>query len=234
MENWLSQKGVTISESFVIDANCRAVTVKQQQDNFIMDTEVSFPYLPVISKFADNPITKGLGAVSLQFASPITFSGDSTKKFIPLAFTSAKSGVLKAPLYFDIQKKWQQSDFPMSGIVVAAILEGKLSGNRDSRIVLVSDGDFAINGSKRGSQLPKDNVSLIVNSIDWLSDDTGLIELRTKEMTSRPIKQLPDGTRTFLKWFNFISPIILIIIYGLIRVQINRNKRIKTMEMNYE
>lgn len=234
MEDWFLKKGLTISDSFVVDANCGSVTAQQQQGNFVMNTQISFPYLPVINKFADNPITKGLESVSLQFASPITYSGDSTKKFTPIAFTSDKSGTLRAPIYFDLQKRWQQSDFPMSGIVVAALLEGKLAGNNNSRIVLVSDGDFAVNGSERANQLPPDNVSLLVNSIDWLSDDTGLIELRTKEVTSRPIKQIPDGTRSFLKWFNFLSPVILIILYGLIRMQINRNKRTKRMEMNYE
>jgi gliding-associated putative ABC transporter substrate-binding component GldG len=234
MEDWIKKKGVTISDSFIIDASCGSVTVQQQQGGFIMSSQISFPYMPIISKFADNPITKGLGSVNLQFASPITFSGDSSKKFIPIAFTSDKSGTVKAPVYFDIQKNWQQSDFPMSGIVVAAILEGKLSGDRTSRIVLISNGDFAVGSSQRGVRLPPGNISLLVNSIDWLSDDTGLIELRTKEVTSRPLKQIPDGTRSFLKWFNFLTPIILIIIYGLIRAQINRNRRIKRMEINYE
>ena len=106
--------------------------------------------------------------------------------------------------------------------------------NTDSKIVLISDGDFAVSGSQQGSQLPQDNVSLMVNSVDWLSDDTGLIDLRTKEVTSRPIKEMPDGTKAFLKWFNFLLPIILIIIYELIRMQINRNKRIKRLEVSYE
>jgi gliding-associated putative ABC transporter substrate-binding component GldG len=234
MEDWLKQKGITISDSFIIDASCGSVTVQQQQGGFLMSSQVSFPFLPVISKFADNPITKGLGSVSMQFASPISFSGDSSKKFIPVAFTSDKSGTIKAPVYFDIQKVWQQSDFPVSGIPVAAILEGRLSGNANSRIVLVSDGNFAVGDSRNGSRLPPGNISLMVNAVDWLSDDTGLIELRTKEVTSRPIKQISDGTRTFLKWSNFLAPIILILIYGLIRMQMNRNKRIKRMEVNYE
>ena len=199
-----------------------------------MSTQIQFPYLPVVHKFADNPVTKGLESVSLQFASPITFTGDSTIKFIPLAFSSDKSGSLRTPLYFNVQKQWQLSDFPMSGLVVAGILEGKLSGNTNSKIILVSDGDFAVGGARGGNQLPPDNINLLVNSIDWLSDDTGLIDLRTKGITSRPIKEMQDSTKALLKWLNFLAPIILIIIYGFIRMQISRNKRIKRMEVNYE
>jgi gliding-associated putative ABC transporter substrate-binding component GldG len=234
LDDWLKQKGITIADNFIIDASCGFVNVQQQQANFTMSTQITFPYLPIIKKFGQNPAVKGLESVSLQFASPITFTGDSTKKFIPLAFTSDKSGSLKAPLYFDIQKQWTQLDFPMSNLVVAGVVEGKLSGNINSKLIVVSDGDFAINGPQRGSQLPPDNVSLLVNSIDWLSDETGLIDLRTKEVTSRPIKELSDGTKTFLKWFNFITPVVLILVYGLLRLQINRNKRIKRMEVNYE
>jgi flagellar biogenesis protein FliO len=53
-------------------------------------------------------------------------------------------------------------------------------------------------------------------------------------VTSRPIRELQDGTKALLKWLNFLLPIILVIIYGLIRMQISRNKRIKRMEVSYE
>ena len=234
LEGWLLKKGITVSDNFVIDANCGAVTLQQQQGNFTMSSQVRFPYLPVISKFANNPITKGLESVSLQFASPITFSGDTSLKFTPLAYTSDKSGSLRAPLYFDIQKQWQLTDFPMSGIVVAAVVEGQLSSNAHSKLVLISDGDFAVGGNQRGMQLPPDNVSLMVNSIDWLSDATGLIELRTKGITSRPIMEMEASKKAFIKWLNFLLPIILIVVYGLIRIQINHNKRVKRMEVSYE
>jgi gliding-associated putative ABC transporter substrate-binding component GldG len=234
IEDWLMKKGLTISEDFVVDASCGSVNVQQQQGNFIMSSQVSFPYLPVITKFADNPATRGLESVVLQFASPIDFTGDSTKKFTPVAFTSEKSGTEKAPLYFDIQRQWLESDFPLSGLAVAGILEGRLEGNSESKIMVVSDGDFAVNGSQRGSQLPQDNINLLVNSVDWLSDDTGLIDLRSKEVTSRPVRELSEGTRSLLKWLNFLLPILLVIIYGLFRLQVNRNKRIKRMEVSYE
>jgi ABC-type uncharacterized transport system involved in gliding motility auxiliary subunit len=122
----------------------------------------------------------------------------------------------------------------MSGLVVAAIVEGKLSGNTNSKIVIISDGDFAVGAPQEGIQLPQDNVYLMANSIDWLSDDTGLIELRTKGITSRPIREIESGTKGLIKWLNFLLPIVLIIVYGLIRMQFNYTKRIKRMEVSYE
>jgi gliding-associated putative ABC transporter substrate-binding component GldG len=234
LEYWLQTKGITIGDDFIIDASCGSVTLQQQQGNFTMSTQIQFPYLPVIHNFGENPITKGLEGVSLQFASPITYSGDSTIRYTPIALTSDRSASLKTPLYFEIEKQWQLKDFPMKNLVVAAIFEGKLAGNNTSRLILISDGDFAVGNAKSGMQVPKDNVNFLVNAIDWLSDDTGLIDLRTKGITSRPIKEMEDGTKAFLKWLNFLLPIVLILIYGLIRMQINRNKLYKRMEVNYE
>jgi hypothetical protein len=73
----------------------------------------------------------------------------------------------------------------------------------------------------------------MVNSIDWLSDDTGLIELRTKGITNRPLDQIEDGKKTFLKYLNFLLPIFLIILYGIFRSRNNKIKEIKRMQENY-
>jgi hypothetical protein len=47
------------------------------------------------------------------------------------------------------------------------------------------------------------------------------------------IKQMEDGTRGFLKWLNFLLPIVLVLIYGFIRFQYRKNQRILRMEANY-
>ena len=73
----------------------------------------------------------------------------------------------------------------------------------------------------------------MVNAIDFLSDDTGLISLRTKEINSRPLKQVEDSTKTTLKYLNFLLPIILIIAFGIIRSEKNRIIRYKRMRDDY-
>lgn len=234
IEEWLAKKGITVENKFIVDANCGTVSVRQQQGFFTMTTQVNFPYLPTIVNFSEHPASKGLESVILQFASPITFNGDTTLKFEPLAYTSEKSGTLSVPLYFDIQKKWTNTDFPMAHIPVAAAIEGPFAGNTNARMVVVSDGDFAINGEgQQMRQLNPDNVNLMVNAIDWLSDDTGLIDLRTKGITNRPLDQVEDGKKAFLKYLNFLLPVLLIIVYGIFRNRNNKLKEIKRMQENY-
>ena len=234
LERWLSEKGMVVENNFVVDANCGSVGVQQRQGVFNFTTNVKFPFLPIINSFEVHPITKGLEQVLLPFASSITYTGDASKIFIPLAKSSDKSGTLSPPLYFDVNKKWNDADFPLSKLTVGALLTGNLSGSAESNIVVYSDGQFCINGEgQQAQQLSPDNISLMVNSIDFLSDDTGLIDLRTKGVTSRPLDQIEDGKKAFLKWLNFLLPIILILIYGIFRMQQKRNLRVKRMEQGY-
>lgn len=232
LETWLSSKGLVVESNFVVDASCGSVSVRQ--GNFPFPVQLKFPYLPMIVNFEDHPVTKGLEQVLLPFASSIVYTGDTTNRFEAIARSSEKAGTLSAPLYFDVNKKWNDNDFPLSNITVGAALRGNLVGDAESGIVLFSDGQFPVNGEgQRAQQIAQDNVSLMVNSIDWLSDDTGLIDLRTKGVSSRPLDQIEDGKKLFLKWLNFLLPILLIIIYGIIRMQRTRNLRVKRMEEGY-
>ncbi|PLX00613.1 MAG: hypothetical protein C0594_15515, partial [Marinilabiliales bacterium] len=231
LETWLKQKGISVDENFVIDANCANVTVPQRFGNMMLNTQVGFPYIPVINTFPDHPITKGLEAVLAKFISSLSYTGDSTVRFTPILESSKKSGTLSSPLFFDVRNKWIETDFPMSNLTLGAALEGPIVGTIPSKMVVIPDGDLVVNGSgKEMMQLQPDNISLFVNAVDWLSDDTGLIELRTKGITSRPIDQLEDSTKLILKLVNLLIPVLLIIVYGIFRMIRNRNRRIKRME----
>lgn len=234
LETWLDKKGLQVNDEFIVDANCGNIGVTQQNGQFNMTTPVKFPYLPIITNFSKNPITKGLEQVMLGFSSPINFVGDTSLQFVPLAMTSDRSGVEKVPVYFNIQKRWTDNDFNKKNIAVAALLQGNIDNNPNAKIIVVGNGDFAVNGEgQRPRQVQPDNVSLMVNSIDWLSDDTGLIDLRTKTITSRPIEQMSDTKALLLKWLNFLLPLLLVIIYGIARMQFRRIQKLKRMEEGY-
>jgi gliding-associated putative ABC transporter substrate-binding component GldG len=231
METWLQAKGIELAPDFVIDAKCGAVQVQQQTPFGMMTTQMAFPYIPIAGKFADHPITKGLESAIFQFVSSVRYVGDTSKTFTPLVLSSDKSGSVPAPVMFDINKQWTENDLPMSGIVLAGAVEGKISGQAPSKMVVIGDGDFPINGQQR---IQPDNVNLISNAIDWLADDTGLIELRTKGVSSRPIDEMDDSTKTIIKYANFGLPLLLVLLYGVVRFQRNRMMRLRRMSENYE
>ncbi len=234
LELWLRRKGIEVQPNFLVDVNCGAVTVQQQQGGFVFNNQVSFPYLPIISQFAEHPAVQGLESVIFKFASPINFFGDTGTRFTPLLFSSVKSGVQPSPTFFDINKRWEDGDFPASNLVIAGAAEGTWGGPYPTRLLVIGDGDFAVNGERnQAQQLQPDNVNLLVNSIDWLSDDTGLIDLRTKTVTSRPLDTLEDDTKTLLKYLNFLAPILLAIGYGVVRAQSRKRKRMERMIDNW-
>lgn len=220
LETWLSEKGLIVDPTFVIDANCGTVTVQRQQGMFRFQTPVQFPFLPLVSNFPEHPITKGLEQVVMPFASNIRFSGDSSKTFTPIAYTSERAGSINVPTQFDVNKQWTEADFPIGNLVLGGILEGKIVGDMPSKMVVFGDGDFPTQGRGQNS----DNANLMSNTIDWLSDDTGLIELRTKGVVTRPISDeyLGDeneGKRNTMKFMNFGMPIFLILLFGFYRFQ---------------
>ncbi len=235
LSDWLAKKGVKVDDEFIIDVNSGNVMVRQNQGMFMMNTPVKFPYLPIISKFEKHPITTGIEQVMMPFASPVIVNPtDTSIHYVNLAYTSDKTGLEKPPVYFDVMKNWTRADFPKSSLPVAVALSGDIDG-ANTKLVVFGDGDFAVNGEGQGQQkLQPDNVNLMSNAIDWLSDDTGLIALRTKGVTSRPLDpDIEEGSKTLVKYLNFLVPIFLIIIYGVVRYRVRKNKRNKWMSENY-
>ena len=219
IEKWLKKYGITIRQSFIIDNRCANIQI--QQPNFPMPISVPFPYFPIISNFANHPITKGLEAVIMSFASPIEYKDTNGIKFQPLAYTSKLTGLEPPPVFFATFKKWTKADFPYHNLIV-----GLLAQSKTWKMIVFGDGDFL--QFPRGERFQhSDNVSLAANSIDYLADDMGLMSLRTKGISYKPLKQLNDTTKAFIKYTNFLLPIILVILLGLFKAHLNNKKRKK-------
>ncbi len=230
IKEWLMTKGIEVENALVRDVRCGQVSVTQQQGFFSFSTPVQFPYLPLIQRFSNHPITKGLEQVILQFASPMAYKGTDGNQFTSILYTSDKASREPVPMQFDVQHNWTESEFPEQNICVGALLENKSS--TAGKLIVFTDGDFAINGRDQRRQ-SEDNISLLINSIDFLSDDTGLIDLRTKSVETRPIEELTDSKRTTIKYLNFLLPIGLVLVYGMFRSNRNRQLRMRRMEERF-
>lgn len=233
-EQWLERKGIIVENNFVTDALCGVVGVQEQQMGFMYTRQLQFPYFPVLKNFTKHPVTEGLEAVIMSFASTVSYRGDASKQYLPLVETSEQSSVQPVPVQFDLNREWKESDFPSKYLVVAAAITGNFGGPESGKMIVIGDGDFAVNGEgQQAHEINPDNANFFVNAIDWLSDDTGLIQLRTKGITMRPLDQVSDSTRFLIKIFNFAFPVLLIIGYGIWRRHKNRSTRIKRMEEGY-
>jgi gliding-associated putative ABC transporter substrate-binding component GldG len=232
VSGWLASKGVNVTNGFVLDASCGSIGVQQKQGFFTVNSQVEFPYFPRVTSFPEHPITQGIDQIVFPFASPINFSGDSLLRFTSILETSANSAIQNLPVYFDVQRKWNSSDFPMGATTLGAVIEGDFGNNGiNAQMVVFTDGDFPI--AEGASKANADNFNLLVNAIDWLSDDTGLIDLRTKGVASRPIEEIEDGKKSTLKWLNFLLPLALVLAFGLYRNRKNKIIRNRRMQESY-
>ena len=240
LEDWLSSKGVIVEQTFLTDVNFfEGIMRPVRQGPFVFNEAIDFPYYPMIINFPEHPINQGLEQVLLQFASPITIANiDSSVFAAPIAISTEQSGKVPPPVLFNLDKKWTTQDFLYGSQNVGVAIEGKLGGYAESKMVIVSDGDFPLCLPGQSETFP-DNVNLLVNSIDWLTDDTGLIELRTRGVATRPLEKLLGddeeiiAKKTVIKYSNFLIPILIVIVFGFIRFQRQRIRKKVWMAEDY-
>ena len=93
----------------------------------------------------------------------------------------------------------------------------------------VSDSKFI---SDNGSGASPENHIFLLNAVDYLMGDSELIALRSREITTRPLNELDNSTKTTWKWMNMLLPSILIIGFGVLRFR-KESKRSKYLEELY-
>ncbi len=223
IEDWLARHGLRADDGLVTDAQCGQVQVMQQRGFFNLQTAMAFPYFPLVTRFGEHPVSAGLEAVVLQFARSFPPLDDSTYRRTPLLTTSDRTGTVPLPHAIDLQKQWSDADFTQAPRHLAYAVEGPFGNGPGARLVVIGSGNFAVGAE--GGQLNPDNINLLVNAVDWVSDQTGLIDLRGKGVNYRPLEELSDATRSTLKWTNLLLPILLVVGGGLLRLQWRRRQR---------
>lgn len=232
VEDILADKGLKIQPDFVVDNNCGTMTVNQHNDFMSYQSKVSFPYLPMITNFSKHTITHGLNSIFLPFASSIEqIKTNTTYIFTPLATTSSLAGTKRAPIFFNLQHQWNRNDFNKPKSVIAALLT---NDDNNSAIVTITDADFLINDiGIYAHVLRQDNINFAINSIEWLADNSGLIRLRNKFTTFASLQPLDESYKNFLKYFNFLLPLSVTIIFAAFRFRTIRQRRINRSRHGY-
>lgn len=110
----------------------------------------------------------------------------------------------------------------------------KESGN--TKMIVLADGDIMRNNvSSRGATFPTGydkysqitfaNKKFLLNCIDYLIDDNGLIEIRSKEIGLRLLDQAKiKEEKTDWQIINVVFPVVIILIFGLVNYYIRRRK----------
>lgn len=112
-----------------------------------------------------------------------------------------------------------------------------IPASKHTRMIVVSDGDIIKNQLhfSQGYPLPLGydqytnetfgNKDFILNAMNYLVDESGLISIRSREIRLRQL-DMTRVNRSKLSWqaFNLVLPVLLVLIYGLARFYIRRKK----------
>lgn len=176
-------------------------------------------------------------------------------KKTPLLQTSDISATVGMPKIIsinEINNKPNAEAFTKKNLTLAALLEGNFTStyknrvkpfdykdhkdeNRASKMIVIADGDVIKNQMDRGKPLPLGydkwtqqnygNKEFLLNAVNYLLDDTGLISVRNKEVKI-PFLDVERVTKERTKWqaLNILLPLLLLVIFGIVYTYIRRRK----------
>ncbi|MEO1049971.1 MAG: gliding motility-associated ABC transporter substrate-binding protein GldG [Bacteroidota bacterium] len=109
--------------------------------------------------------------------------------------------------------------------------------SQPTKVIVVGDGDIAKNevnpqnnrprqlGFDQYSQVTYANEDFLLNAMAYLLEDEGIITARTKEIKVRPLDKVKiSEEKAYWQFLNLGVPILLILIYGLLRYYIRKNR----------
>jgi gliding-associated putative ABC transporter substrate-binding component GldG len=209
---------------------------------------------PLVGGNPNNPITKNIAPIRLQFANQIDTLKNNLKK-TPLLMSSPLTQKVGTPAIIELQsiaEEPQEKEYASGNQLFAVLLEGTFKSgykNRikpyetslfkensiDNKMIVIADGDIGKNQILKGqpTDLARDkwtneqfgNKDFLLNAVDYLLDDTGLMALRNKTLKINMLdKQKTFKERTFWQFLNIGIPFILLFVFGFIFNYLRKRK----------
>jgi ABC-2 type transport system permease protein len=247
--------GIRINTSLVKDLYAAQIPLATGQvGNQTQFKNLDWFYHPLVGGNPNHPITKNVAPVRLQFASPIDTLKNNIKK-TPLLVSSLltqKVGTPKIIALQSIAEEVIETDYNSGHQLFAVLLEGEFNSayknrikpfktslfkekSKENKMIIIADGDVGKNQilKEKPYDLARDkwtnqqfgNKDFLLNSVDYLLDDSGLISLRNKSLQIRMLdKQKAFKERTFWQFLNVILPLIMLFTFGIIFNYLRRQK----------
>ncbi|MEL4455462.1 gliding motility-associated ABC transporter substrate-binding protein GldG [Lutimonas vermicola] len=201
-------------------------------------------YFPLI--FADNThaISKNIDPVLLKFPSSIDTLENEIRKTILLQ-SSPLAKIIGTPANVSLNEiaiEADKNEFRDALTNFGVLLEGEFPSayaNRmlpfdtenfrpigiDNKMIVIADGDLAVNEVLRGEPLPLDkdkwtnqnygNIEFLLNSVHYLLDDKGLLNLRSKSLQIQFLdKEKAFEERTYWQMLNLVVPLVILFVFG--------------------
>ena len=201
-------------------------------------------YHPLVSGNPNHAISKNITPVRLRFANQIDTLQNNLKK-TPLLMSSILTKKVGTPAIIElnsIANEPREEEFSSGFQITGLLTEGLFNSMYTDRVkpfsihnfrkkslynkmVVISDGDIGRNQLQKGKpfDLARDkwtdeqfgNKEFLLNVVDYLLDDNGLIELRNKNIQINLLdKKRAFEERTFWQFINIALPLLILTIFG--------------------
>ncbi|TMM28979.1 gliding motility-associated ABC transporter substrate-binding protein GldG [Polaribacter aestuariivivens] len=247
--------GIRINTTLIKDLYAAKIPLATgESGNQTQFQNLDWYYHPLVGGNPNHPITKNISPVRLQFANQIDTLTNNIKK-TPLLVSSVLTQKVGTPTFIELQSiadEVVENDYKSGNQLFALLLEGNFNSaykNRikpfetalykenaiDNKMVVIADGDVGKNQILKGQpfDLARDkwtneqfgNKDFLLNTVDYLLDDTGLMKLRNKSLTIKILdKQKAFKERTFWQFLNVILPLILLFGFGIVFNYLRKKK----------
>ena len=196
--SFFEDRGMKMVDGLIWDESSTVATFRAQNDVF----SIQYPYWLVVRPENVNrqiPAVSGIESLMMPWVAAIELSGEAVA-----LFSSSERSVVDKDLT-DLSPTANLRQAPGTDLgkkVLAAV------NTEGMKLALVADSDFIKDQFVGG--ISQNNMILALNLVDYVSADESLLAIRSKTVSSSPIRPLEDRTKTVVKVINLVAPIVLL------------------------
>lgn len=254
LQDFFFNYGIRVNPKLVNDIQCAAIGMEFGEGNNAQYLPVQWRYNPLAQATEKHPITDNTNLVRFEFANQIDLLKKGPKKTVLLKSSplSKLEGIPKEVSLNIIENEPTPDTYQGKGNQnLAVLLEGTFESmykNRikpfelpdaknqgESKMLVIADGDVVKNQVSRGQpqELGYDiitkrqygNKEFLLNSVNYLLDNNGLINIRSKELKLAFLdSEKVIDEKAYWQWINIGFPLALLAIFGFIFTYIRKRK----------
>jgi gliding-associated putative ABC transporter substrate-binding component GldG len=234
--------GIRINYQLVQDLLSTPITVQSAQG----DVPIDWLYSPIIKSENNHTINKNINLIKLEFANTIDTLKNGIKKTVLLK-SSPQSKAVGAPLelnLYEFMNELDEQSYSNGNQNLGVLLEGKftsgfknrvkpfalttnLENGKDNKMIIITDGDIInynyvnkkpLNGGiDQWTQQVYGNKEFLLNAMNYLLDDSGLINIRNKEVKLAFLdKEKVEKNYTYIQLITVGLPIVLLFLFAIL------------------
>ncbi|MFI0427392.1 MAG: gliding motility-associated ABC transporter substrate-binding protein GldG [Flavobacterium sp.] len=217
--------------------------------------EYFWKFSPFIYPSSTNPIVKNMEGIKYEFTSPIELLKNDLKKTVLLSSSEYSKPIgTPTPISLDmVTEETTPEEYEGKGLLpVAVLLEGKFKSayqnrvlpfsdntfqavGKDNKMIVISDGDVIKNQLDKGTPLELGfdkwtnqlygNKEFLMNCVNYLLDDNGLINIRSKDVDLPLLnKEEVYKNYTLAQMVTVGLPIVILAIFGFLFTFLRKRK----------